>query len=153
MLYKATRWAKFSLHQPHTNYYVTIQTLTTLDLEWNNIRAEGAQHLAHALQNNVVREVLSSSITLSTIMFQYRHWPRWTLIWTKSVLKEHNTWLMHYRATRYEKSSPYQSYIKYDVQYRHSPDWILSGTRSVMKEYNTWLMHYRATWWKKFPPN
>jgi hypothetical protein len=39
------------------------QTLTTLNLENNQIGAVGAQNLADALQNNMVTLILSSSIS------------------------------------------------------------------------------------------
>ena len=48
---------------------LSIQTLTTLDLGGNNIGAEGAQHLAHALESNAVREVLPSSVTYQLLYF------------------------------------------------------------------------------------
>ncbi len=40
---------------------ISIQTLITLNLQYNNIGDEGAQHLAQALQNNTVRQVLFRS--------------------------------------------------------------------------------------------
>jgi hypothetical protein len=63
MHYKATRLETFSPCQLHLNYHLSIQTLTTINLEDNNIGDEGAQHLAHGLHGNVVRDVLSLSIT------------------------------------------------------------------------------------------
>jgi hypothetical protein len=68
MHYKLTRQEKFSPHQLHINYYVSIQTLTTLNLKYNTIGDQGAQDLFHSLQSNVVREVLFSSHIL-TFMF------------------------------------------------------------------------------------
>ncbi|MBL8820829.1 MAG: hypothetical protein JNL58_32745, partial [Planctomyces sp.] len=44
------------IYYPHTT-----QTLTTLHLDYNNIGAEGAQHLASALQVNTVRLIFSPS--------------------------------------------------------------------------------------------
>jgi Ran GTPase-activating protein (RanGAP) involved in mRNA processing and transport len=67
MHYKAMRWEKFSSHQSHINYDVSIQTLITLNLSGNYIGVEGAQLLAHALQSNAVREILSSSITYQVL--------------------------------------------------------------------------------------
>jgi hypothetical protein len=40
-----------------------MQTLTTLNIRWNNIDAKGIQHLAHALQGNTVRQLVSFSIS------------------------------------------------------------------------------------------
>jgi hypothetical protein len=42
----------------------------TLDLRSNNIGAEGAQHLAQALQNNTVRDVFFFSTTHSPLSFE-----------------------------------------------------------------------------------
>ncbi len=50
-------------------HYCSIQTLTTLNLRGNQIDDKGAEHIAHALQSNVVRELLLSSITYS---YHYR---------------------------------------------------------------------------------
>jgi hypothetical protein len=58
MHYRATRWENFSSCQTYINYYVLIQTLTTLNVAYNNIGDEGAQHLTNALQSNAVRDVL-----------------------------------------------------------------------------------------------
>jgi hypothetical protein len=44
---------------------------------------------------------------ISTIVFQYRYSPRWIFLRTILVMKGHNTWHMHYRATRWEKFPPY----------------------------------------------
>jgi hypothetical protein len=57
MHYRITRWEKLTSHRSYINYYLSIQTLTTLDLGWNYIGNEGAKHLAHALQSNIVRQV------------------------------------------------------------------------------------------------
>jgi hypothetical protein len=56
-------------HPLHVNHHHSIQTLTTLDLGWNEIGVKGAQFLANALQTNTVRELLYSSITRSTWSF------------------------------------------------------------------------------------
>jgi Ran GTPase-activating protein (RanGAP) involved in mRNA processing and transport len=48
---------------------IFVQTLTTLNLHGNKIGAEGAQHLAQALQNNTVRQVLFRSAVYSLLYF------------------------------------------------------------------------------------
>jgi hypothetical protein len=45
------------------------QTLTTPNLDGNQIGDEGAQHLAHALQSNAVKEVSSSSAASLLLCF------------------------------------------------------------------------------------
>jgi hypothetical protein len=49
--------------------YLSIQTLTTLNLRSNHINDEGGQHLAQALQNNTVRDVFFFSISYSPLSF------------------------------------------------------------------------------------
>jgi hypothetical protein len=51
------------------HHYLSIQTLTTLNLRSNHIHDEGAQHIAHALQNNTVRDMFFFSITYSPLSF------------------------------------------------------------------------------------
>jgi hypothetical protein len=46
-----------------------MQALTTLDLAYNQIGTEGAQHLAQALQKNTVKDVFFFSITYSSLSF------------------------------------------------------------------------------------
>jgi hypothetical protein len=101
----------FLLFQSDTNYYVSIQTLTTLNLESNEIGTEGARHMAHALQSNAVREVSFFVNYIRTIMFQYRRSPHCILIVMKSVLRERNTWLMHYKATWWETFPSHHSHM------------------------------------------
>src|SRR3984957_16149109 len=54
-------------------YLITIctfsQTLTTLNLECNQIEDQGAQHLANALHNNTVNHFLYSSFSLPSALF------------------------------------------------------------------------------------
>ncbi len=44
--------------KPFDFTYTFVQTLTTLNLAWNDIHDEGAEHLAQVLQNNTVKQVL-----------------------------------------------------------------------------------------------
>jgi hypothetical protein len=46
-----------------------MQKLTTLDLGHNQIGDQGAQHLAQALQNNTVRQVLFLTTAYSPLSF------------------------------------------------------------------------------------
>ena len=54
---------------PYTHLHFFTQTLTTLDLHWNQIGALGAQHLADALRNNTVTLILSYSISYTHLHF------------------------------------------------------------------------------------
>jgi Ran GTPase-activating protein (RanGAP) involved in mRNA processing and transport len=67
--YKTTWLDTFSSFPSPIYHYLSIQTVTTLDLAWNQIGAEGAQHLAQALQNNMVRNVFFFSITYLSLRF------------------------------------------------------------------------------------
>jgi hypothetical protein len=59
----------FSIHQLHVHHNYSIQTLTTLNVAWNEIGDEGAECLANALQTNTVEELFYSSITRSPSSF------------------------------------------------------------------------------------
>ena len=73
-----------------------IQTLTTLNLYWNQIEAQGAQYLDEALRHNTVRSSLLHVFTIiSLLSLWYRHSLHSTLTTIKSELKVHNTWLKH----------------------------------------------------------
>jgi len=48
-----------------SHFFYLSQTLTTLDLGGNQIRAEGAQAIAQALEKNQVREIFSFFISIS----------------------------------------------------------------------------------------
>src|SRR3984957_5455407 len=69
MLYRTTRRTTFSTHLSHYHLHFFTQTLTTLDLRWNQIGEQGAQHLANALHNNTVNHFLYSSISLPSALF------------------------------------------------------------------------------------
>ncbi len=56
-----------SLSYPHLHFFT--QTLTTLNLGYNQIGAVGAQHLAGALRNNTVTLILSSSLSYPHLHF------------------------------------------------------------------------------------
>ncbi len=59
--YRTIWWDNFSFDRLYIHHDISIQKLTTLDLRRNEIGAEGARHLAQALQNNTVRQVLFRS--------------------------------------------------------------------------------------------
>ncbi len=134
--------SSFSLHIHH---YLSLQTLTTLNLRSNDIDAEGAQHLAQALQNNTVRDVFFFSTTYSPLSFitdthhaqsciQQNRWCRSTTS-CSSITKEHGekcVLLFHYVFTII-------------LHYRHSPRSIFKVTKSVQKEHNILLKHYKTT--------
>ncbi len=62
--YKQTWQDEFSSYQLHIHRYHSIQTLTILNLQGNNIATRGAQHLARALQSNTVRQALSHRLQI-----------------------------------------------------------------------------------------
>jgi len=73
-----------------------IQTLTTLDLKRNQIRAQGAQYLGEALRHNTVRpSVLHIFTIISFLSLSYRHSLHSTCGTIKSEFKVHNIWLKH----------------------------------------------------------
>src|ERR1700722_9978269 len=67
--YEITRLEKFSSFPLYIHHYVSTQTLTMLDLAINGISAEGAQHLAQALQNNKVGKIFFFSTIYSPLCF------------------------------------------------------------------------------------
>jgi Ran GTPase-activating protein (RanGAP) involved in mRNA processing and transport len=71
-----------------TSYYIQ-QTLITLDLSGNQIGDEGVEHLANALQQNKVTQLILFSFLVNhgSIIF-YRHSPHLTSVAIKSVMKK-----------------------------------------------------------------
>ena len=73
-----------------------IQTLTTLNLSYNQIGAESAQYLGEALRHNTVRLSLLQVFTIiSFLSLSYRHSLHLTCRTIKSELKVHNIWMKH----------------------------------------------------------
>jgi len=73
-----------------------IQTLTKLNLSYNQIGAQGAQYLGEALRHNTVRLSLLHVFTIiSFLSLSYRHSLHSTLRTIKSGRKVHNTWVKH----------------------------------------------------------
>jgi len=73
-----------------------IQALTTLDLHYNQIGAQGAQYLGEALRHNTVRTSLLHVFTIiSFLSLSYRHSLHSTCTTIKSELKVHNIWVKH----------------------------------------------------------
>jgi hypothetical protein len=148
--YRTTRWDKISFDRLYSHHDISMQTLTTLDLYNNNIGAEGAQHLAQALQNNTVRQDLFRSTIYSPWYFNAdtyhpQSWGEQDRCWRgttsgTSITEQHG-----------ETSSLSLNCIFTMIfQYRHSPRSILGRTRSVLKGHNIWHKHYRKTRWDKF---
>ncbi len=143
--YKTTRSETFSSSPRCVHYYLSIQALTMLNLKSNQIGAEGAQHLAQALQNNRVRDVfffpntyLSLSLNAGThdarsSMQPYRC--RRSTTSGSSITKEHGE----------RRFLLFQYLFPIILQYRHSPRSHFYGTKSVQKEHNIWLKHYKRT--------
>jgi hypothetical protein len=77
------------------------QTLTTLDLSYNEIGAQGAEHLANALQQNKVTRFAQALLLFnSSCTIFHRHWPHFTSVTIKSVIKEQNILRMLYNKTK-----------------------------------------------------
>jgi hypothetical protein len=105
----------------HIHHYTSIQTLTTLILHNNEIGAEGAQHLAHALHNNTVTQLVFWSITYSPLYINidtsqsqslqkpYRSWRGTTS--SSSTAQQHSERIFH----------RIDSIVTIIHQYRHSP--------------------------------
>ena len=86
-------------------YLHLTQTLTTLNLERNEIGDEGAQHLARALKVNRVRLDFSTSRHSSAIFISHRHSQRLILIGTVSAMMEDNIWQVHCKWTQWDSTS------------------------------------------------
>jgi len=83
-----------------------IQTLTTLNLDGNQIGDQGAQYLGEALRHNRVRLSLFHIFTIiSFLSLSYRHWLHSTLTTTKSELKVRNIWVKHYDTIQWDYHS------------------------------------------------
>ena len=78
-------------------YLYPKQTLIMLNLKNNGIGAEGAQHLASALQVNTVRVKFFSSDRFFTIFTPNRHLKLFILAGTASAIKEHSIWQMPWK--------------------------------------------------------
>jgi len=73
-----------------------IQTLTTLDLNKNQIGDQGAQYLGEALRHNTVRSRLLRVFTIiSFLSLSYRHSLHSTLTTIKLKIRVHNIWVKH----------------------------------------------------------
>jgi len=73
-----------------------IQTLTTLNLEHNEIGEQATQYLGEALRHNTVRSSLLHVFTIiSFLSLLYRHSLHSTSTTMKSELKVHNIWVKH----------------------------------------------------------
>jgi hypothetical protein len=68
-----------------------MQTLTTLDVGYNDIGDQGVEHIATALQQNEVNFVSSPSFHFNNHLYiSHRHLPHLLLERMKSIRKEHN---------------------------------------------------------------
>ena len=83
-----------------------IQTLTTLNLDGNQIGDQGAQYLSEALRHNRVRLSLFQVFTIiSFLSLLYRHSLHWTLMAIKSEIKVRNIWMKHYDTIQWDYHS------------------------------------------------
>ena len=97
-----------------TNYLHSTQTLTIVNLDHNNIGAEGGQLLAAALQVNTVKLNFSPSHVLPTIFISHRHSLPYIFTTTTLALKEQSIWQVHCKWTRWGWTSRHlMSYLLY----------------------------------------
>ena len=83
-----------------------IQTLTTLNLWYNKIGAQGAQYLGEALRQNMVRSSLLHVFTINSFLsLSYRHSLYSTLITIKSEIKLRNIWVKHWDTIQWDNHS------------------------------------------------
>ena len=75
-----------------------------MNLEFNNIGVEGAQHLANALRVNTVRLNFSPSHIATIIVNSNRHSQRWIWQATISALKEHSFWQVRCKWTQWDST-------------------------------------------------
>jgi len=83
-----------------------IQTLTTLNLNNNQIGDQGAQCLGEALRHNTVRSSALHVFTIiSFLSLLYRHSLHSTCATIKSELKVHNIWVKHCDTIQWDHQS------------------------------------------------
>ncbi len=102
----------FFIHHPTLSHF--IQTLTRLDLEQNDLGDEGAQHLSDALRSNIVRKILSLSIT-RLFLLSYRHSGNSTSEAMESEIKGRTIWVMLYETTQWDKYSLHPSFNSFSL--------------------------------------
>ena len=141
-----------------------MQALTTLNLPWNQIGAEGAQYLAEALRNNSVRDhqsfffffFLYSIISLFSI--SYRHSLHSTFTTIKSEIKVHNIWLKHYETIQWEIITPSHSsssfipsvhMLSFHTDTHYTRPWRESNRRSRCK-ISGWSITAQFSEWSSF---
>ena len=116
-------------------YLHLTQTLTTLNLDWNSIGYDGAQHLASALQVNTVRLGFSTSRHSSAIFISHRHSQRFILRGAESAMKEHSIWHVHCKWTRWDST----------CQHPDTP--LLSSSHTDTHNASSW--RERSRWWSR----
>ena len=145
-----TRWDDFCalrslIHQLHCT-----QTLTALDLQRNNIGVEGAHSLANALQMNMVRRLLCTSITYSPPSL---HTDTHN---AESSTEQHQRGRSTVFGGCFATEHGETTFVRIDhlfttfIAHRHSQRWILAGTISAQKEHSLWRIHCRWTRWDDF---
>jgi hypothetical protein len=77
------------------------QTLTTLDIGYNQLGDQGTEHLANALQQNEVTSLRQLHFLYNySFIIYHRHSQHLTSVATKSVIKAQNILRMHWSKTR-----------------------------------------------------
>jgi len=105
----ATQYSEIITPSSFYHHLITvsfIQILTTLNLNVNQIGAQGAQYLGEALRHNTVRSSLLHVFTIiSFLSLSYRHSLHSTLTSIKSELKVHNTLVKHCDTIQWDHNS------------------------------------------------
>jgi Leucine Rich repeat len=147
---KWTLWDEFCEVRSLTHHRHCTQTLTTLTLWANQIGAEGGQSLGNALQKNMVRQLLCTSVSYPPSSLytdthnaescgQY-HRCRGSTGFRECIASQHGETTF----TRFG-----HLFITF-IAHRHSQRWILEATTLAIKEHSLWGMHCKRTRWDDF---
>jgi len=112
-----------------------IQTLTTLQLDGNQIGAQGAQYLGEALRHNTVRSSLLHVFTIISFLYlSYRHSLHSNLTAVKSEIKVPNIWVKHWDTTQWDHHSfvflPSSYSCLFHTDTHYTPTWRQSNRSS-----------------------
>jgi len=89
-----------------------LQTLTTLYIQWNQIKAEGAQAISQALKSNQVRSIFCF---FRSIIY-YRRWPHSISVLIKSASKADKQSVKHYKQIKWNTISIFSIAINHRLQ-------------------------------------
>ncbi len=139
------RWHPYSLQLSHLHFCYCTQTLTTLDLESNEIGAEGAQHLSDALKHNTVREILSSTVSSSFLLLHTdTHDTRPRMEWNQRWRCSTSEWCIEPQHSKRNTLFNCLIFI-FVIVTRHSRHSTSKWTGSEMKVLHISVMHWTTT--------